>query len=215
MAKIVVLISGRGSNLAAICNAGLAHNVKCVISNKAAAPGLEIAKNHNIPSYIVDHKQYTSREEFDKQLADIIDRFNPQYIILAGFMRILSSWFVSHYPNRLINIHPSILPAFTGANAISEAFNAGVKVSGVTIHFVTDKLDHGPIIAQGIVEVPVEASVDDLTNKIHSIEHIIYPFVIKKLINGKVNVSDDGYVTVEKTENDSKLLGDFSNKVFY
>jgi phosphoribosylglycinamide formyltransferase-1 len=215
MTGIVVLISGRGSNLAAICdNPNLVKQIKCVISNNGDAPGLEIAKKYNIPSYVVEHKQYPTREEFDKQMAQIIDGYNPGYVILAGFMRILSSWFVAHYQMRLVNIHPSLLPSFIGVNAIDHAFAAKVKVSGITIHFVTDKLDHGPIIAQGVVS-GISSTLEELANKIHALEHAVYPFIISKLLSNKVTVTENGVVLVEKEDVDLKQLGNFSNNVFY
>jgi phosphoribosylglycinamide formyltransferase 1 len=215
MSGIVVLISGRGSNLAAMCKAGLAHHIKCVISNKADAPGLNIAKEFGIDCHVIEHKQFASREEFDRQLAHIIDRFEPQYIILAGFMRILSPWFVSHYSRRLINIHPSLLPAFIGFNAIEQAFAAQVKITGATIHFVTEELDHGPIIAQGIVSAVGCHNVEELANRIHNLEHILYPFIIHKLITHKVVVSNNDSIIVEKENIDTKFLNEFSNHVFY
>ncbi len=215
MSGIVVLISGRGSNLAAMCNnPDLVKHIKCVISNNPNAPGLEIAKNFGIPSHIVEHKQYPTREEFDKQMAQIIDEHNPAYVILAGFMRILSPWFVDHYYMRLVNIHPSLLPSFIGVNAINQAFAAKVKVSGVTIHFVTDKLDHGPIIAQGVVSC-VSSTLEELEDKIHVLEHVAYPFIISKLLSGKVTVIDNDVVLVEKENGDLKQLRNFSNSVFY
>ena len=215
MSGIVVLISGRGSNLAAMCNnTNLVTQIKCVISNNADAPGLDIAKKFGIPSCVISHKQYATREEFDKQLANTIDECNPQYVILAGFMRILSSWFINHYPMRLVNIHPSLLPAFIGVNAINQAFAAKVKVSGITIHFVTDKLDSGPIIAQAVVSGLPCNNVEELANRIHALEHVVYPFVIHKLITGKVQLSDR-LVVVEKEDSDFKWLGDLSNSVFY
>ncbi len=216
MSGIVVLISGRGSNLSAICNnSSLIEQIKCVISNNQDAPGLEIAKKFNIPSHTVNHKQYKTREDFDKQLAQIIDSYDPSYVILAGFMRILSSWFVSHYKMRLVNIHPSILPAFIGTDAINQAFAAKVKVSGITIHFVTDKLDHGPIIAQGIVSAAEYSNLEEFADKIHRLEHIVYPFIVGKLLANKVIVSDNEAVIVEKDESDLQILGEFKNNIFY
>lgn len=216
MSGIVVLISGRGSNLAAMCsNSELIGQIKCVISNKADAPGLEIAKKFGIPYSVIQHTQYKTREEFDKQLAIIIDKYEPQYVILAGFMRILSSWFVSHYAMRLVNIHPSLLPAFIGADAINQAFAAQVKVTGLTVHFVTDQLDHGPIIAQGIVAGMPCGNVEELATRIHVLEHVVYPFAIHKLLTGKVHIAKDGLVIVEKEDSDFKWLAHLSSCVFY
>jgi phosphoribosylglycinamide formyltransferase-1 len=214
MSGMVVLISGRGSNLAAMCETSMVKQIKCVISNKADVPGLDIAKKYNIPFFIIEHKQYKIREEFDKQIAKIIDSYQPQYIILAGFMRILSSWFVNYYSMRLVNIHPSILPAFIGADAINQTFAAKVKISGITIHFVTDKLDHGPIIAQGVISALPCKTVDDLAQRTHKLEHIVYPFIINKLLNNKVSF-DKNNVIVEKENSDLDALGEFSGCVFY
>lgn len=215
MSGIIVLISGRGSNLAAMCNLGLAKHIKCVISNKASAPGLNIAKEFGITHFIIDHKQFEKREEFDRQIALVIDSFNPQYVILAGFMRILSTWFVNHYAMRLVNIHPSILPAFIGSDAITQAFDAKVKISGATIHFVTDELDNGPIIAQGVIPAILCKNTEELGNRIHALEHVLYPFIIHKLIANKVVISNNGTVVVAKENTDHQLLGTFSNNIFY
>lgn len=215
MAGIVVLISGRGSNLAAMCKAGLTSQIKCVISNKVDAKGLDIAHEFNIPSVVIDHNEFETREEFDRHLALEIDKYNPKYIILAGFMRILSSWFVKHYTMQLVNIHPSILPAFIGSKAIADAFNAQVKISGATIHFVTDQLDHGPIIAQGVISATKCNTIEELANKIHRLEHVLYPFIIHKLINNKVRFHTNSSVIVEKEAPDTQVLGEFISHIFY
>ncbi|MCC2624510.1 MAG: purN [Burkholderiales bacterium] len=215
MSGIVVLISGRGSNLAALCNnLDLVKHIKGVICNNVDAPGLSIAKKFGIPSHIIQHKQYLTREEFDKHMAQIIDGYNPRYVILAGFMRILSPWFVNRYHMRLVNIHPSLLPSFIGINAIDQAFAAKVKVSGLTIHFVTDKLDHGPIIAQGVVSNK-SSTLEELADKIHTLEHVAYPFIVSKLLSNKVNILDDETIVVEKDKDDIQLLGKFYNSLFY
>lgn len=178
--KFAVLISGRGSNLSAICESGLAPQIACVISNNHEAPGLNIAKQFNIPAHVVDHKEFTTREEFELKILEIINTYTIKLIVLAGFMRILSPQFIAKFTNRIINIHPSILPAFIGTHAQSDAFNAKVKISGATVHFVTDKLDYGPIIAQGIVPTTATDTEVSLSNRILSLEHTLYPFVIKK-----------------------------------
>lgn len=214
MSGIAVLISGRGSNLAAICNAGLDKSIRCVISNRADAPGLHIANKFNLPTYIIDHKQFNSREDFDREIAKIIDSHNSQYIILAGFMRILSDWFVHHYTERLVNIHPSLLPAFIGGNAIEQAFNTKVKISGVTIHFVTNQLDQGPIIAQGAVSATNCPNEGALADRIHRLEHILYPFIIRKLITGEVSLTGS-VASVAKNNNDLDFLGEFAANIFY
>ncbi|MCC2645218.1 MAG: phosphoribosylglycinamide formyltransferase [Burkholderiales bacterium] len=130
-------------------------------------------------------------------------------------MRILSSWFVSHYSMRLVNIHPSLLPSFIGTDAIKQAFATKVKVSGITIHFVTDKLDHGPIIAQAVVAGMPCSNVEELANRIHKLEHLVYPFIIHKLLTGKVQVLDNELVTVKKEDCDLITLSEFHSSIFY
>lgn len=213
--KFVVLISGRGSNLHAICKAGLASQIACVISNNPKASGLEFAKQFNIPTHIVDHKEFKSREDFDNKLTNIIDLYAPKFIVLAGFMRILSSWFINKYTNQIINIHPSILPAFIGNQAQKDAINAKVKISGATVHFVTDKLDLGPIIAQGIVPTDANDDTTILSERILHLEHQLYPFIIKKLLRHRVNINPDGYVIVQKDIEDKTELGNFYPAIFY
>ncbi|MBP9741853.1 MAG: phosphoribosylglycinamide formyltransferase [Burkholderiales bacterium] len=215
MNDIVILVSGRGSNLRAICEAGLAKNIICVISNTADAGGLTIAKEYQIATMVVDHKLYTTRENFDLKLSTIIDSFNPKLIVLAGFMRILTDNFVSRYLGKLINIHPSLLPSFTGRNAQSDAFRAGVKLSGATVHFVTAVLDDGPIIAQGVVPVEINDTEETLAQRILALEHIIYPFIIKKVIDNQVTLGNNNTVIVNKAEQDFLALGKYSQYIYY
>lgn len=220
MNKLVVLISGRGSNLGAMCASGLANQISCVISNSPTAAGLETALKYNIPTHIIDHKKYHSREEFDQKLAKCIDEYAPRLVALAGFMRILTPWFVDHYKNRLINIHPSLLPAFVGATAQSDAIKTRVKVSGATVHFVTNDLDMGPIIAQGVVPVLAHDTTDALKARILELEHVIYQFVIKKILANQVQIIDDSETTssaviVGHDIGDATLLGKFINHIFY
>lgn len=215
MDGIVVLISGRGSNLAAICKNSLAPQIKCVISNKADALGINIAKEYNIPTEVINHKPYKDRTEFDQALAKTIDKYNPKLIVLAGFMRILSPYFVNHYLNRLVNIHPSLLPAFVGINAQEQAISEKVKVSGVTVHYVTEQLDHGPIIAQGVVKVLSNDTSDSLSQRILEIEHIIYPFAISKILNNQTKIIDQKYVEVIYDENDRRILGKHQSQIYY
>jgi len=151
--NIVVLISGRGSNLQALLDADLPGTVKGVVSNRADAGGLAIAATHGVQTAVVPHREFATRDTFDAALIAAIDRFDPGLVVLAGFMRILTPSFVAHYSGRLINIHPSLLPAFPGLDTHRRAIDAGVKVHGCTVHFVTDALDHGPIVAQAAVPV--------------------------------------------------------------
>ena len=215
MDGIVVLISGRGSNLRAICEAGLSHLIKCVISNKADAEGLTLAQKYNITTQTIEHKQFPNRETFDQALAKCIDNYNPKLVVLAGFMRILTAEFVKYYANRLLNIHPSLLPSFIGANAQGDAVSGKVKVSGATVHFVTEELDHGPIIAQGVVGVKASDSKEDLAKRILDLEHVIYPFVIKKFLAKEVSISTDGQIIITYKENDKEYLGKYQEHIYY
>lgn len=215
MSGIVVLISGRGSNLAAMCRAGLAPQIKCVISNKADVRGLAIAKQYDIRTHVIDHTKFESRKDFDIELAKTIDGLNPSLIALAGFMRILTPEFVRHYASRIINIHPSLLPSFTGAEAQSSAVGSHVKVSGATVHYVTAEVDHGPIIAQGVVPVKGDDSIEDLSTRILALEHVIYPFAIKKILAKQVHHQQSEVVIVDTDEGDEDLLGDYFGYVYY
>ncbi len=153
MKNIVILISGRGSNMQALLEAGLNCNIAAVISSRADAAGLAFAQARGVATEVVSHKDYPDRESFDAALAEVIDGFLPDFVILAGFMRILTADFVAHYQGRLINIHPSLLPAYTGMHTHARALHDGVRIHGCTVHFVTPELDHGPIIIQAAVPV--------------------------------------------------------------
>jgi len=191
MKNIVILISGAGSNMAAIVLAAeqrqwsdkLGLRVAAVVSNRADAEGLEFAKNRGIPVVLVDHKSFASREAFDLALQVEIDRFEPDLVVLAGFMRILSSAFVRHFHKRLINIHPSLLPAFAGLNTHQRALDMGCKFVGATVHHVTSELDHGPILAQGVVPVLPMDTAESLAERVLTQEHLMYPQAIEKLLS--------------------------------
>lgn len=215
MHNFVVLISNRGSNLKSICEAGLTPYISCVISNNPDASGLEFAKKNGITTKVIDHKLFSSREKFDEALAETIDLYAPQLIVLAGFMRVLTYQFVDKYKNRIINIHPSLLPAFIGTNAQTQAFNAKIKLTGATIHFVTAQLDHGPIIAQGVVPVLPNDTTKTLADRVLTIEHAMYPFIIHKILSKQVSIAPDNLVIVEKQHDDEIKLGVFKNCVFY
>lgn len=194
MKNIVILISGGGSNMAAIVKTAqregwhdkLGARVAAVISNKATAGGLVFARDHGIATEVLDHKNFASREAFDEALAALIDRFDapgqPALVVLAGFMRILTPGFVARYEGRLLNIHPSLLPAFPGLHTHQRALDAGCKLAGVTVHQVTAELDHGPILAQAVVPVLPSDSADDLAARVLTQEHIIYPRAIANLL---------------------------------
>ena len=188
--NIVVLISGTGSNMLAIAHAAQkekwhdtpgAHLI-CVISNRPDAEGLAMAAQLGIATQVIDHKQYNSRDAFDAALQTAIDSYEPALVVLAGFMRILTSGFVAHYAGRLINIHPSLLPAFTGLNTHQRAIDAGCKVAGATVHWVTTELDHGSVVAQ--VEVPIlpNDTADTLAARVLVQEHLLYPQAIRNLL---------------------------------
>jgi phosphoribosylglycinamide formyltransferase-1 len=194
MKHIVILISGSGSNMAAIIRTAAEQNwakrlnarVRAVISNKADAEGLAFAKEHGIATAVVDHKafadQFQPREAFDAALMKEIDQHQPHLVVLAGFMRILTPGFVAHYEGRLINIHPSLLPAFTGLNTHARAIEAGCQFAGATVHRVTAELDHGPILAQAVVPVLPDDTADTLAARVLTQEHLIYPKAVEKLL---------------------------------
>lgn len=186
MKNIVILISGSGSNMAAIVRRAqderwterFGARVAAVISNKADAKGLVFAKEHGIPTAVLDHKAFDSREAFDAALAQEIDRHAPAVVVLAGFMRILTPGFVQHYAGRLLNIHPSLLPAFPGLHTHERAIEAGCKFVGATVHGVTAELDHGPILAQAVVPVLADDTPEALAARVLTQEHRIYPQVV-------------------------------------
>jgi phosphoribosylglycinamide formyltransferase-1 len=198
MKNIVILISGRGSNMEAIVQACAQQNwsarIAAVISNKATAGGLEFAASHGIATAVVDHKQFDSREAFDTELARVIDSYQPDLVVLAGFMRILTEGFVRHYDGRLLNIHPSLLPAFPGLHTHERAIEAGCKLAGATVHLVTPELDHGPIVIQAAVPVLVGDTGDTLSARVLKQEHQIYPRAVRWFVDGDLSVAD-GRVT--------------------
>ena len=190
MKNIVILISGGGSNMAAIVKTAQqeqwerAYGVRiaAVVSNKADAKGLVFAREHGIATAVLDHKAFESREAFDAALALAIDQYQPALVVLAGFMRILTSGFVEHYAGRLINIHPSLLPAFTGLHTHQRAIDAGCKFAGVTVHQVTAELDVGPILDQAVVPVLPDDTAQTLAARVLTQEHIIYPRAVRNLV---------------------------------
>jgi len=190
MKRIVILISGRGSNMEAIVTAcaaeGWAARVVAVVSNRADAAGLEFARQHGIASAVVDHTGFESRDAFDAELARVIDSFEPDVIALAGFMRILTDGFVERFEGRLVNVHPSLLPAFTGLHTHRRAIEAGSKLAGATVHFVTPTLDHGPIIAQAIVPVLPDDTPALLSARVLEREHVLYPRAVRWLVHDQL-----------------------------
>ena len=181
--KIAILISGRGSNMQAIVKAcqkpDFPAEVALVLANKIDAEGLKFAAEKNIKTAFVNHREFSSREEFDKKVSEEIEKSGAQIVCLAGFMRLLSSWFVERWFDRLINIHPSLLPEFKGADAVGDAIKAGAKKSGCTVHFVREEMDSGPIILQAEVQVSASDTKEILAAKILKEEHRIYPEALK------------------------------------
>lgn len=194
MKRVVILISGRGSNMQALLDAGLPCHFAAVISNRADAAGLAIAKQHGTPTEVVDHRNYKTREEFDAALTRTIDGYQADLVVLAGFMRILTSPFVTHYRGKLINIHPSLLPAYGGLDTHARALRDGVKIHGCTVHFVTPDLDHGPIIIQAAVPVRDGDTAESLAERILHEEHRIYPQAVRWICNGNVMLDKHGKV---------------------
>jgi phosphoribosylglycinamide formyltransferase-1 len=189
MKRIVILISGRGSNMRAIveaCHAeGWPAEVAAVVSNRPNAAGLLYAQERGISTALVDHKAFVSRDGFDAELARTIDGFRPDLLVLAGFMRILGDGFVQRYAGRMLNVHPSLLPAFPGLHTHRRAIEAGCSEAGATVHFVTARLDHGPIVAQA--SVPVLAGDDEhaLAARVLAQEHLLYPRAVRAVVEGR------------------------------
>jgi phosphoribosylglycinamide formyltransferase-1 len=192
--SVVVLISGRGSNLKALMDAGIP--VRAVISNVAGAAGLAYAAAAGVPARIVPHRDFATREAFDAALASTVDEFAPRLVALAGFMRILGAGFVARYGGRLMNIHPSLLPAFPGLDTHRRVLAAGAKVHGCTVHFVTADLDHGPIIVQAAVTVRPDDTEQTLAARVLREEHRIYPMAVRWFLDERLAVAD-GIVRVK------------------
>jgi phosphoribosylglycinamide formyltransferase-1 len=209
MKKIVILISGRGSNLESILQnqrlKGWPAQVVQVISNRPDALGIEVAKKFGVPVTVFDHSLFENRELFDEAILQKTMSFEPDLVVLAGFMRILSKDFVAAFQGKLINIHPSLLPSFPGLKTHSRAIQTGVKWHGATVHFVTEDLDVGPIIIQGIVPVLPSDSESNLAKRVFQVEHIIYPKAIEWFILGRIAL-DQGSVRVEPSEEQSYIL---------
>lgn len=204
---IVILISGRGSNMRAILEQAKAGEipapVSIVISNNAAADGLVTARSFGVPIEVVPHRNFPTRDAFDTELMRAIDRHRPKLVVLAGFMRILSDTFIDHYKNRLINIHPSLLPAFPGLNTHQRAIDAKAKQHGATVHFVTLDVDAGPIIAQVKVPVLPNDTPTSLNDRVLKEEHRILPLVVKWFVEDRLSIQDgrvllDGSISREQ-----------------
>lgn len=206
--RLVVLISGRGSNLEAIAQAcereAWPADIVAVISSKPDAAGLAWAAARGLHTVAMDHRQHADREAFDAALAAAIDAQRPDLVVLAGFMRILTDGFVARYEGRLVNIHPSLLPAFPGLRTHRQALEAGVKMAGATVHLVTARLDHGPIVAQAAVPVLPGDDEAALSKRVLAIEHRLYPMALRWLVNARVSVDELGRVT--QLDGEAQLL---------
>ncbi|WP_269533600.1 phosphoribosylglycinamide formyltransferase [Chitinimonas sp. BJYL2] len=189
MKNIVILISGRGSNMQAIVDAGIpGARIAAVISNRPAAAGLAWAAERGIATVALDHKQYPSREAFDEALAHAIDAHAADLVVLAGFMRILTPAFTQRYEGRMLNIHPSLLPAFPGLYTHQRAIESGCKLAGCTVHFVTAELDHGPIVSQAAVPILDDDTEDTVSARVLLEEHKLYPAAVRAFVEGRLQI---------------------------
>jgi phosphoribosylglycinamide formyltransferase-1 len=200
MKKVVVLLSGRGSNLQALLAAKLPCQIVAVISNREEAEGLQIAQAHGIATVVVPHHYFADRNTFDAALAKEIDRYSPDVIALSGFMRILTAGFVERYLGKLINIHPSLLPSYTGINTHARVLQDGVRIHGCSVHFVTPTLDAGPVIIQAAVPVLHDDTVETLSCRVLREEHRIYPQAIQWICREQVWMNADGRVANNRLE---------------
>lgn len=188
MKRVVVLISGRGSNMKAILDATPGIEVAAVISNNPGAKGLEIAKNRDVNTAVIDHRAFVDRSGFDAALADKVASYQPDLVALAGFMRILTEVFVDRFAGRVLNIHPSLLPAFPGKDTHRRAIEEGVRLHGCTVHFVTSALDHGPIVIQAAVPVLPDDDEERLAARVLDQEHRIYPLAVRWFLDGRLRL---------------------------
>ena len=209
MKSIVILISGRGSNMVALIDAAasgaLPVRVAAVLANRPDAKGLEVAAAAGVVTRVVDHRLYRDRESFDAAMAEAIDAYFPDLVVLAGFMRILSDGFVAHYEGRLINIHPSLLPSFPGLHTHQRALDDGVRVHGCTVHFVTPTLDHGPIVVQAAVPVLDGDDATVLAARVLEQEHRIYPLAVRWFAEGRLRL-EDGRVRLDAPQEYASCL---------
>lgn len=205
MKNIVILISGRGSNMEAVVHAAREEQwparIAAVISNKADAKGLEFAQSHGIPTAVVANREFATREAFDAALQETIDRFAPDLVVLAGFMRILTPGFVAHYDGRMLNIHPSLLPLFPGLHTHQQALDAGVARHGATVHFVTAELDHGPAVLKAEVDVLAGDTPDTLAARVLVQEHRLYPRAIRLFVEDRLSIDNGDVRIADKTHN--------------
>lgn len=208
--RVAVLVSGFGSNLQTFIdgaqNSSLPIDIVGVISNKQGVYGLERAENVGIPNLCIPHSRFPDRESFDQALLDQLDEWQPELVVLAGFMRILSSGFVKHFENRLINIHPSLLPKYTGLNTHQRVIDAAEQWHGASVHFVIPELDAGPVIVQGKLQVHDSDTAETLQRRIHTIEHQIYPLAVQWFAEGKLSVTTAGNVLLDNAKSADQLI---------
>jgi phosphoribosylglycinamide formyltransferase-1 len=206
MKRYVILISGRGSNMQALLDAKLPGDCVAVIGSRAQATGLQLARALGIATAVVEQGGSAGREAFDNALATVIDRHQPDLILLAGFMRILGDEFVRHYQGRMLNIHPSLLPAFSGLKTHAQALAAGVRIHGCTVHFVTPSLDAGPIVIQAAVSVLADDSEATLAARVLEQEHVIYPQAARWFLEGRLHLQDDSRVRLSGAGDSAAVL---------
>ncbi len=207
MKNVVILISGRGSNMQAIVNAQIPNaRIAAVLSNSESAAGLAWAAERGIATDSLNHKSFESRLAFDQAMMAKVDAYQPDLVVLAGFMRILTPEFCAHYEGRLMNIHPSILPSFTGLHTHERALEAGCRVAGCTIHFVTAELDCGPIIAQGVVPILDNDTADDVAARVLSVEHQLFPKAVADFVAGRLNIQGNRVLNTDTQPQSPALL---------
>lgn len=198
MKNIVILLSGQGSNMDAIVRACATEawnaRIAGVVSNRADAPGVEVARSHGIATAVVEHTAFARRDAFDSALGEVVHAWAPDLLVMAGFMRILTPSFVRRFEGRMVNVHPSLLPAFSGLHTHRRAIEAGCKLTGATVHFVTPEVDHGPIIAQAVVPVLADDTEATLAARVLAREHVLYPRAVRWCVEGLLR-TEDGVVT--------------------
>lgn len=199
MKSLVILISGRGSNMQALLEAGFQADRITVISNNPNATGLEIARKYGAKTIVIDHRTFPDRQSFDTALAEEIDACQPKLIALAGFMRILSDRFVQRYQGRLMNIHPSLLPAFPGLGTHARALQEGIKIHGCTVHFVTAQLDHGPVVIQAAIPVLPEDTEETLAARVLQQEHRIYPQAVRWFMEDRIRFTENHVEVIDSS----------------
>lgn len=207
MKNIVILISGRGSNMQAVVEAAVPNaDIRAVLSNNENAAGLAWASSRGIATAALNHKNFPDRESFDRAMMELIDRHQPDLVVLAGFMRILTPAFCAHYEGRLINIHPSLLPAFTGLHTHERALAAGCRVAGCTVHFVTPELDCGPVIAQGVVPILDGDTADDIATRVLKVEHQLLPQAVADFAAGRLKIDGNRVLNSHAADSEAQFL---------